>query len=164
MPKAISKQNSQKHSSGGVTTEVKDISQSDAPSSPATRLHKAWKASKVAGRFLPRQFISHRFVRDRRGAERCSFFGSANAALKERPTFSHRSRSCSRADTFGSASPGRTWPSITMAHFSSRVFSPEVSFCSKDRASLYLRLNLNEPNTCVSDNHQKALNGTRTDI
>ena len=40
--------------------------------------------------------------------------------------------------------------------FSSRVFSPEVVFCFRNRALLYAALNFREPVHFVNDNRQKV--------
>jgi hypothetical protein len=121
----------------------------------------------------PTGSIINRLIADRGfvdAIEAGSFVWAANASRMDSLAFSHSSRSCSRVMTSGSASSGRLWPSKTVSldeNFTSKVFNPEVIFCSNDRASLYAALNFREPDeqlVPVCENHQKTLTGARTDL
>ena len=97
-------------------------------------------------RFINHCFITNRDRVDASGAG--SFFRVANAALMESLASTHRSRSRSRVITSGNASSTKPWSSMAMIQHdscSSRVFSPEVVFCSINKAFLYAALNFREP-------------------
>ena len=95
---------------------------------------------------------NHRFTTDRGRVDNCgtgSFFMVAKATQTEYLALSHSLRSSSGVITSGSAASGRTWPSVIVTQdesFLSKVFNPEVVFCSNERASLYTALNFREPN------------------
>ena len=108
------------------------------------------------------RFVNHGFIRNRgrvNASGAGSFFRVANAALTESLASTHRRRSFSRAITSPSTSSEMPWLSVTLTQedsFSSRVFNPEVVFCSRNRALLYAALNFREPVHFVNDNRQKV--------
>ena len=108
------------------------------------------------------RFVNHGFITNRgrvNASGAGSFFRVANAALTESLASTHRPRSFSRVITSPSTSSEMPWLSVTLTQedsFSSRVFNPEVVFCSRNRALLYAALNFREPVHFVNDNRQKV--------